>query len=129
MMIRRVLRWYINEWHADTGDTLLNPCERLTLPKARKVRETVVSREQLAAMMKVTTPRMAEIIELAFETAMRRSEILKLTALDLRLEERFLRVVEGKEGFRDVPLTRRAVALLRAAQQRVNEPEQSLYRL
>lgn len=58
---------------------------------------------------------MAQVVELAFETAMRRSEILKLTEEDLHLEERFLRVVEGKEGSRDVPLTRRAVRLLEYA--------------
>ena len=127
MMIRRILRWYIGEWMAQAGELLPNPCDRLTLPKARKVRETVISREQLAAMMKIMTPQMAEIIELAYETAMRRSEILRLTKSDLSLDERFLRVVEGKEGSRDVPLTKRAVALLEAAQERVCSQSQPLY--
>lgn len=47
-----------------------------------------------------------------YETAIRRGELLKLTPGDLNLEERFLCVVDGKEGSRDVPLTRRAVELL-----------------
>lgn len=48
---------------------------------------------------------MAEVVDLAFETAMRRSEVLGLRRNALHLKDRFLRVVEGKEGSRDVPLT------------------------
>ncbi|MEL6660887.1 MAG: site-specific integrase [Bacteroidota bacterium] len=58
---------------------------------------------------------MAVVVELAYETAMRRSELLRLRPRDLNLPERFLRVVDGKEGSRDVPLTRRAVELLEGA--------------
>lgn len=42
---------------------------------------------------------------------MRRGELLKLTPGGLNLEEQFLRVVDGKEGARDVPLAGRAVEL------------------
>ncbi len=58
------------------------------------------------------SPQMAVVVELAHETAMRRGEILKLRPCDLFLERRFLGVVDGKEGPRDVPLTGRAVKLL-----------------
>jgi len=127
MMIRRVLRWYTNEWLARTGEELANPCDRLQLPKARKVRETVISRKQLGLLLDEMTPLMAQVVELAFETAMRRSEILKLVESDLHLEERFLRVFEGKEGSRDVPLTRRAVALLQYAVNRSDGAGGKLY--
>lgn len=127
MMIRRVLRWYVDEWLARTGEELANPCDRLQLPKARKVRETVISRKQLGLLLDAMTPLMAQVVELAFETAMRRSEILKLVESDLHLEERFLRVVEGKEGSRDVPLTRRAVALLQYAVNRSDGVGGKLY--
>lgn len=112
MMIRRVFRWYIIEHHAKTGEMLKNPCELLTMPKTNKPRDRVVTRKELELLLGAMSPKMAVIVELAFETAMRRGELLKLTPQDLHLEERFLRVVDGKEGSRDVPLTRRAVELL-----------------
>ena len=69
-------------------------------------------RKELELFLTAMSPRMAVIVAFAYETAMGRGEILKLTVRDLHLEQRFLRVVDGKEGFRDLPLTRRAVQLL-----------------
>jgi len=112
MMIRRVFQWYIREQYARTGEKLDNPCELLTIPRPSKPRDRVVTRKELALLLGAMSPQMAVIVELAYETAMRRGEILKLRPVDLFLEEQFLRVVDGKEGSRDVPLTRRAVELL-----------------
>lgn len=112
LMIRRVFRWYIRELLADSGETLQNPCEHLTLPSANKPRDKVISREELELLLKNMSPSMAVITELAFETAMRRSELLILYPRDLHLSERYLCVVDGKEGSRDVSLTRRAASLL-----------------
>ena len=75
--VMRVLRWYISEWKAKSGESLLDPCDGIVLPKARRARDTVITREQLAKLLEVMTPEMGEIAELAFETAMRRSEILR----------------------------------------------------
>lgn len=127
MKLRSLYRWYSNEWFARCGEPLANPCDRLELPKARKTRETVISRKQLSALLCEMTPLLAQIVELAYETAMRRSEILNLRQCDLHLDERFLRVVEGKEGSRDVPLTRRAVRLLEYAANRSDEEGAKLY--
>jgi integrase len=44
---------------------------------------------------------------------MRRSEIVKLMPKHLHLDERVLSVIAGKTGDRAVPLTKRAVELLR----------------
>lgn len=44
------------------------------------------------------------IVEIGYETAMRRSEIVKLQVKHLHLEQRLLSVVNGKEGDRSVPL-------------------------
>lgn len=115
MMIRRVFKWYIAEYYARTGEKLENPCELLTIPRPNKPRDRVVTRQELALLLGAMSPKMAVIVELAYETAMRRGEILKLRPMDLFLEDRFLRVVEGKEGSRDVPLTRRSVELLKGA--------------
>lgn len=115
MMIRRVYRWYVSEHFSETSNRLENPCDMLTLPKAGKPRDRVVTRDELALLLSAMTPQMAVVVELAYETAMRRGELLKLTPRDLHLSEHFLRVVDGKEGSRDVPLTRRAVELLQGA--------------
>lgn len=115
MMIRRVFRWYIVEHHAKTSIMLKNPCDLITMPKPNKARERVVTRRELELLISAMSPQMAVIVELAYETAMRRGELLKITPNDLFLEDRFLRVVDGKEGSRDVPLTRRAVGLFRGA--------------
>lgn len=112
MMIRRVFNWYIVEHYAQTGEMLDNPCELLSLPRPNKPRDRVVTRKELELLLTAMSPRMAVVVEFAYETAMRRGEILKLTVRDLHLEERFLRVVDGKEGSRDVPLTTRAVELV-----------------
>jgi integrase len=56
------------------------------------------------------------IVEVAYETAMRRSEILKLTPSSMHLQDRIADVVDGKNGTRSVPLTHRAVDLLQHAQ-------------
>ena len=114
-MIRRVFRWYIREYLARTGVQLTNPCDLITIPQASKPRDRVVSREELKLLISAMTPQMAMFTELAYETAMRRGELVKLKPKDLFLDQRFLRVVDGKEGSRDVPLTRRAVELLEAA--------------
>ncbi len=112
LKVRRVFRWYVSELFAEFGLVLDNPCDAITLPKARRPRDKVVSRSELKLLLGAMSPEMAQIVELAFETAMRRSEILRLVPNDLCLGNRFLRVVDGKEGSRDVPLTKRAVELL-----------------
>ena len=58
---------------------------------------------------------MSRIAQTAFETAMRRSEILKLECKNLCLDERYLSVIDGEDGSRDVPLTLRACELLKEA--------------
>ncbi|MEF9673435.1 site-specific integrase [Pseudomonas sp. PCH446] len=63
---------------------------------------------------------MALIAEIAYETAMRRSEILKLTVNCLHLDARIADVVDGKNGTRSVPLTLRAVELFREAIRHAN---------
>ncbi|MEO0702495.1 MAG: site-specific integrase [Pseudomonadota bacterium] len=115
MMIRRVFTWYIEEQFARSGTKMENPCDLLRIPRPSKPRDRVVTRRELNLLLSAMSPHMALIVELAYETAMRRGEILKLRPMDLSLDRQFLRVVAGKEGSRDVPLTRRAVALLERA--------------
>jgi integrase len=92
-----------------------NPLSKITLPVASKPSDKVVSPEGLTLVLKELSPVMALIVELAYESAMRRSEMTKLTFACLHLDERIIDVIDGKNGTRSVPLTRRAVVLLHEA--------------
>jgi integrase len=92
-----------------------NPVADIALPPPSKPSDKVVSGEELALVIKELPPTMALIVELAYESAMRRSEMTKLTPSCLHLEERIVDVIDGKNGTRSVPLTRRAVELLQEA--------------
>lgn len=92
-----------------------NPVADIALPPPSKPSDKVVSEAELALVLKELPPTMALIVELAYESAMRRSEMTKLTPSCLHLEERIADVIDGKNGTRSVPLTRRAVELLQEA--------------
>ncbi|HFE9964437.1 TPA: tyrosine-type recombinase/integrase [Pseudomonas aeruginosa] len=94
---------------------LPNSVADIALPQPSKSSDKVVTREELNKTLLHLSPTMRLITELAYETAMRRSEIVKLTISCLHLEERIVDVVDGKNGTRAVPLTRRAVGLLQEA--------------
>ncbi|MDR7285703.1 integrase [Pseudomonas corrugata] len=93
-----------------------NPVSDIALPKPDKSSDKVISAGELRQLLNKLSPTMALIVELAYETAMRRSEILKLTVNCLHLEERIADVIDGKNGTRSVPLTLRAIELLKEAQ-------------
>ena len=93
-----------------------NPVSDIALPKPDKSSDKVISAGELRQLLNKLSPTMALIVELAYETAMRRSEILKLTTHCLHLDERIADVIDGKNGTRSVPLTIRAIELLKEAQ-------------
>lgn len=92
-----------------------NPVVGIAMPRASKPSDKVVSRAELDMLLAELNPTMALIVEIAYETAMRRAEIVKLTGSCLHLEDRIVDVIDGKTGSRPVPLTRRAVELLERA--------------
>jgi integrase len=94
---------------------IANPLAEIALPQASKASDKVVSQGELMLILNELSPTMRLITELAYETAMRRSEIVKLTAECVHLNERIADVVDGKNGTRSVPLTMRAVELLQEA--------------
>lgn len=100
-LIARAYRWTRREF------LLKIPCpvDDVLMPPNGKPRTRVVEPHELALLMSALSPMMAGVVEVAYETAMRRSEILKLTPRDLHLEERYLDVIDGKTGDRVVPLT------------------------
>lgn len=125
--IKRVYRWADREARSQGLPSIENPCEYLTLPRARKPRDRVIEKEELELLISALTPEMALIVELAYETAMRRGEIINLRTKHLHLDQRLLSVVNGKEGNRSVPLSRRAVALLRKAAERCRNPNHLVF--
>lgn len=110
----RLYRWAKRELLIEVA----NPLEDIALPQASKSSDKVVSQGELFLVLQHLSPAMRLITEIAYETAMRRSEIVKLTVEHVHLTERIADVVDGKNGTRSVPLTLRAVELLQAAMQR-----------
>jgi len=125
ILLSRFFKWVRREYLFE----IPNPCDDVTFPRALKPRDKVVTREELQMLLSAMTPRMAVVIELAYETAMRRSEILRLTPNDINLEDRILDVVNGKTGSRSVPLTRRACELLGEAIKGCPSPTARMFRM
>lgn len=124
--INKLFRWAEREMIFGE-DAIVSPAGNIALPPPSKPRTRVVERDELDRLMAELNPLMAEIVELAYETAMRRAEITKLIPRHLKLEERLLEVEDGKTGDRVVPLTTRAVELLRAALERCYTSDSRLY--
>lgn len=122
-LVSRIYKWANREYLME----LTSPVDGVSIPPIGKPRTRIISREELVTLMAALSPEMATIVELAYETAMRRTEIVRLTLQDLHLEERYLNVVDGKTGDRPVPLTRRAVELLRESSRACLTPESRLF--
>lgn len=125
-LIHRIYRWAHRELLLDRRNHP-SPIPEITMPPASKPRNRVVEREELELLLSALSPMMRAIVELAYETAMRRGEIVKLKPKHLHLEDRILSVVDGKTGDRSVPLTRRAVELLTEAKGSCRTPEGRLF--
>lgn len=109
--LSRFFRFAQRELMIDIG----NPVDGVSLPKPSKPSDKVVTRAELETLMADLSPMVRLIVEIAYETAMRRSEIIKLKLENLHLEDRLVDVVDGKNGTRSVPLTKRAVTLFEEA--------------
>lgn len=91
-----------------------NPCTAIRMPKGSKQRERRPTTAELKALLKHSGDINAElpvIIELAVETAMRRSELVMLRKDQVRGRVAFLEDTKNGER-RSVPLSKRAVELL-----------------
>lgn len=92
-LLRRILKLASDEW----GITLPHGVPSIRMPRLPRGRERRVSEEELSAIRSHLTPTMAAIVTIAVETAMRRSEILRLQREDLLPEHR-LHVRASKNG-------------------------------
>ena len=100
-LLRRILKLASDEW----GITLPHGVPSIRMPRLPRGRERRVSEDELSAIKSHLTPTMAAIVTIAVETAMRRSEIIRLQSEDLLAGAR-LHVRESKNGrSRVIPLT------------------------
>lgn len=93
---------------------LTNPCRAIRMPKGSKQRERRPTVDELKSIYKIAgemSSELAAIIELAVETAMRRSELVSLRKDQIRGKVAYLEDTKNGER-RSVPLSSRALALL-----------------
>jgi len=125
-LINKLFRWAEREMVFGEQD-LPSPAKNIALPPPSKPRSRIVESHELSLLLTALPEVMKGVVEVAFETAMRRSEIVKLTPRVLHLDDRCLSVLAGKTGDRMVPLTTRAVELLRSAQEHCKRPDDRLF--
>jgi len=114
---------------------LFNPCRRLELPEyQRPLPQKILSREQVKQLMELpdlTTLyglRDRAILELAYSSGLRLSEVVGLSLSDLDLKERLLRVRGKGNKERIVPFGKTAAFyLLRYLRARPRVPDTSLF--
>jgi len=110
-----------------------NPVREIKRPGNNRPRDRRVSLEEeqalLAAMGYIEgqppenqTQEVAYALLIALETAMRKGEILGLSLSTVQLQQRYVRLLETKNGDRrDVPLSQRAIQLLSILEQRARQ--------
>lgn len=122
LFLRRVIDQARREWgvHLPAG----NPCQLVKLPKPGRPRDRrLLDGEEQRLLDACTmgppggkcarTPWLRPAAELAIETAMRRSELVKLKWADVNLIKRVAKLYDTKNGDdREVPLSKRALHVL-----------------
>ena len=114
IIIRHAISIAMKEWGLPLRS---NPCSEIRLPPPSKARTRRLSYEEfehlLHAADKCIVRWMRPLIEFATETAMRRSELLRLRWCDIEAETGLARLDDTKNGEpREVPLSNRAFEIL-----------------
>lgn len=111
-LLSRLLRWAADEKGVACTDVVAG----VKLPEAGKAREEIIEPLQLQMILSFASDKSKPIIELAYETAMRRNEILAITPAMVDLKKRIIRLSDDQtkngEG-RNVPLSTKACEMLR----------------
>lgn len=111
-LLSRLLRWANEEKGVACSDVTVG----VKLPEPGKAREATVDPLQIKMILGFASDKSKPIIELAYETAMRRNEILAVTPAMVDLKKRVIRLSDDmtKNGeSRNVPLTLKAMELLK----------------
>jgi integrase len=97
---------------------LRNPIKSMTMPGPSRKRERRLhpdEESQLMQTLRQMNPFLSPLVALAIETAMRQGELLAITWRDVDLKSRVVVLRDTKNGERrDVPLSSRAVEIIRA---------------
>lgn len=110
-LLSRLLRWAKDEKGVNCEDVT----NGVKLPAAGKAREKIIEPLELEMILDHAPERARDFISLAYETAMRRNELLSVTPAMVNIKKRIISLSEDltKNGCsREVPLTKKAVAIL-----------------
>ncbi|RQH00192.1 site-specific integrase [Paraburkholderia dinghuensis] len=128
-LIRHVLTVAVKDWGIPIEG---NPVSGMRRPKENRARTRRLSSDEEKWLLAELTPSPRDengrfgpggcrnewvlpVVVVAIETAMRRSEILALRWVDVFLDDRYVRLLDSKNGeARDVPLSTKAAATLSA---------------
>jgi integrase len=117
-ILSQVYKIAASEWGM-TG--LTNPVAAVKMPRNRPHRERRLEGDEEARLLAACDSRIRPLVELAMETAMRQGELLRLERRHIRGNVAHL--PDTKNGrARSVPLSSRAVAIVRAAPARLHGP-------
>lgn len=114
LLLKRIFEYAMNEWqiHLPKG----NPVSPIALPKKSKSRERrleVGEYQRLIQEAQRYGSLIADIIDFAIETGMRRGEIIKLSSNELNISKRTILIIDTKNGEnRLVPLSTKALSIL-----------------
>jgi len=109
-LLSRVLKFA----KVELGLQHLNPFEDFKYPKANAPRDVILSEFDYRRVLRDVSPSVRPVVELSWETSMRRSEILSISRSSINWKTRTLKLTCTKNGYeRDVPLTTRAVEVLK----------------
>ena len=110
-MIRRVLRFGIQE----CGLRLAHGVPSIRLAKLPRGRSRRLHEGEYESLMENLAAEMRDVVDLALETGMRRSELLTIRAEDVSIENRVIRVISPKNGVdRSIPMSERSLCLINA---------------
>lgn len=108
-LLSRFLRWASTEKGIECSDVV----KQVKLPSPSKPREKIILPHEYSMILDNVSDRIQPIITLAYETAMRRGEILSLKPSMINFRKRVIHLTHTKNGEeRDVPLSTAALALL-----------------
>ncbi|MBW3163693.1 tyrosine-type recombinase/integrase [Ferrimonas balearica] len=111
-LLSRLFKFTRRRFHAELTDVF----QYVELPKANPPRDRLITRVELFRIVNDLPPLMADVVRIAYETAMRRSEITRLTPEDIDLDNKQLLVRQAKNGHpRLVPLNTNARGILAKA--------------
>jgi len=120
-LLQRALKIGKREWRGIRG--LDDPFQYIDFPKIGEddQRDRVATSEEIELFIKYTkkSPNLVDFIALALETAGRRGDLYKLKYEHIDFENSTALFLKGKTGDREVPLSDRAIEILKARQAKI----------